>query len=289
MLAVLAQLSASAVWLPFVRRWLGTFGLAGATAATPDGRLPDGDQAHLTAARDGRHASRMTRRPVVAVVLVLAVSIGLAVTLSRPAATDRAAEGPDVPSPGRCRVRCGRHAVARSRARPRGLRLRPVLGDGRDDRRPPRGDRPDDDRPLLRHPPQERQPLDGENGYKRITGPTGRRIIAEARDRGARTELVYTSFGTAKNDAFFTNPDARERTVGELVALAGDLGVDGINVDVEQLGIEHIPAYGEFVGRLRTALREANPKARCRSPRRPTSAARRWPSRPAWPARTGSS
>jgi len=28
MLAVLAQLSASAVWLPFVRRWLGTFGLA---------------------------------------------------------------------------------------------------------------------------------------------------------------------------------------------------------------------------------------------------------------------
>ena len=40
----------------------------------------------------------MTRRPVVAVVLVLlAVSIGLAVTLSRPAA-DRAAEGLDVPS-----------------------------------------------------------------------------------------------------------------------------------------------------------------------------------------------
>ena len=38
----------------------------------------------------------MTRRPVVAVVLVLAVSIGLAVTLSRPAATDRAAEGPEI-------------------------------------------------------------------------------------------------------------------------------------------------------------------------------------------------
>jgi hypothetical protein len=29
MLAVLAQLSASAVWLPFVRRWLGTFGFVG--------------------------------------------------------------------------------------------------------------------------------------------------------------------------------------------------------------------------------------------------------------------
>jgi hypothetical protein len=28
MLAVLAQISASAVWLPFVRRWLGTFGFA---------------------------------------------------------------------------------------------------------------------------------------------------------------------------------------------------------------------------------------------------------------------
>jgi spore germination protein YaaH len=202
----------------------------------------------------------MTRRPVVAVVLVLAVSIGLAVTLSRPAATDRAAEGPDVPSP----------AVAGSAG---GVTPSPIPVPGHE----VYGFVPywEMDATIADHlaatdlttiglfsvTHRKNGSLStGENGYKRITGPTGRRIIAEARDRGARTELVYTSFGTAKNDAFFTNPDARDRTVGELVALAGDLGVDGINVDVEQLGIEHIPAYGEFVGRLRTALREANPK-----------------------------
>ena len=101
--------------------------------------------------------------------------------------------------------------------------------------------------------------LTNQNGYKRILGNTGQRIIREARDRGVRTELVYTSFGERKNDAFFTNDAARARTIDELVALAKEVGVDGINVDVELLGIEHIPAYGDFVGRLRTAVREAIP------------------------------
>ncbi|HEX5013836.1 MAG TPA: glycosyl hydrolase family 18 protein [Candidatus Limnocylindrales bacterium] len=96
-----------------------------------------------------------------------------------------------------------------------------------------------------------------QNGYRRILGPTGERIIREAHDRGVRTELVYTSFGERKNDAFFGNDEARARTIDELVALAKDLGMDGINVDVELLGVEHIPAYGDFVGRLRAAVREA--------------------------------
>jgi spore germination protein YaaH len=101
----------------------------------------------------------------------------------------------------------------------------------------------------------------GENGYKRITGAVGERILAGARERGVRTELVYTSFGERKNARFFTEPDARERTIPELVALARELGVDGINVDVELLEIEHFPAYGDFVGRLRAALRDAIPDA----------------------------
>jgi spore germination protein YaaH len=95
----------------------------------------------------------------------------------------------------------------------------------------------------------------GERGIKKIVGPIGRRLIAEAHDRGVRVELVYTSFGRAKNELFYTSPEAQARTIAALVALAGELGVDGINVDVELLDPEHIVAYGEFVGRLRSALR----------------------------------
>jgi hypothetical protein len=51
------------------------------------------------------------------------------------------------------------------------------------------------------------------------------------------------------------------RTVDELVALATRLGVDGINVDIEQLDAQNRPAYGEFLAALRTALLAANPKA----------------------------
>ena len=75
----------------------------------------------------------------------------------------------------------------------------------------------------------------GERGYGKIDGPLGHRLIADAHARGVRVELVYTSFGRAKNDLFFNAPEARERTIADLVSLAGKLGVDGINVDIELL------------------------------------------------------
>jgi spore germination protein YaaH len=203
----------------------------------------------------------MTRRSVVAVILaVLALSIGLAVAMSRPETSDRTADAAagGTPDPG----------VTASRS------PSPVPIPGHE----VYGFVPywEMDETIAAHLAATDLTTIGlfsvthrkngtlattQNGYKLITGPIGRRIIAEAGDRGARVELVYTSFGTAKNDAFFTDPKARDRTVDELVKLAGDLGVNGINVDVELLGLEHIPAYGEFVGRLRTALREANPAA----------------------------
>src|SRR5689334_22093809 len=33
-----------------------------------------------------------------------------------------------------------------------------------------------------------------QEGYRRIAGPIGRRIVADARERGARVDLTYTSF-----------------------------------------------------------------------------------------------
>jgi hypothetical protein len=127
-------------------------------------------------------------------------------------------------------------------------------------------------------------------GHRRITGALGRRIVADAHRRGQRVELVFTSFGTDRNGLFFgrlprstgaapssgpspalaptlpveTLPPAEapwHRTVPELVSLALDLGVDGINVDVEQLDELDRDAYGEFLVALRADLKAAIPDA----------------------------
>lgn len=114
----------------------------------------------------------------------------------------------------------------------------------------------------------------GRQGYRRITGDIGRRLIREAHERGSRVELVFTSFGEARNGRFFgrlapppsidglpgASPDPRasppwHRTVDELVALAVDLGVDGINVDVERLDAADHAAYHDFLSVLRSELR----------------------------------
>jgi hypothetical protein len=100
-----------------------------------------------------------------------------------------------------------------------------------------------------------------QNGYKRITGAVGDRMIREAHDRDVRVELVFTSFGNARNARFFGSLEVQDATIVSLVAMAKKLGVDGINVDVELLDFEFIPAYGGFVERLRLAAVAANPDA----------------------------
>ena len=53
---------------------------------------------------------------------------------------------------------------------------------------------------------------DNQTGYRRITGDLGQRLIREAHKRGTRVELVYTSFGEAKNRAFYGT--TRRRAAG---------------------------------------------------------------------------
>jgi len=124
-------------------------------------------------------------------------------------------------------------------------------------------------------------------GYKRISSDLGRRIIAEAHARRARVELVFTSFGGDRNGRFFgrlplagsgagansspppapsagsspapgtTGPPVVapwRRTVTDLTQLVQDLGVDGVNVDVERLDELDRAAYGEFLVALHGAL-----------------------------------
>ena len=99
----------------------------------------------------------------------------------------------------------------------------------------------------------------GQTGYKRITGDPGARIIREAHQRGVRVELVFTSFGEARNRALFANEARQDATIASLVALAGDLGLDGICVDIEGIDPLSVAEYGSFVRRLREAVVAADP------------------------------
>jgi spore germination protein len=105
----------------------------------------------------------------------------------------------------------------------------------------------------------------GELGYKRITGDRGRRLIAAAHRRGQRVELVFTSFGSALNTRLFADDPAaaerRARAARELLALAGDLGVDGLNVDVEQTEGDVSVGYASFLAALEAGLPGLGPKA----------------------------
>ena len=100
-----------------------------------------------------------------------------------------------------------------------------------------------------------------QTGYKRITGPIGKQLIREAHARGTAVQLVYTSFGTARNERFLTSTPVQDVTIAALVALTAKIGADGINVDIERLRADLIPAYGAFVGRLRDALHARLPNA----------------------------
>lgn len=99
----------------------------------------------------------------------------------------------------------------------------------------------------------------GQRGYRLITGDVGRRLIDEAHDRGTRVELVYTSFGGSRNRRLLEDPELQAMVIGSLVALGTDLGLDGINVDIEALDPLLVPAYATFVTDLRAAVVAADP------------------------------
>ena len=93
-----------------------------------------------------------------------------------------------------------------------------------------------------------------QSGYALITGDVGHRLIDEAHDRGTRVELVYTSFGTSRNRKLLGRPEMQATVISELVALVGELGLDGINVDIEALDPALLPAYSAFLVAIRAAV-----------------------------------
>jgi hypothetical protein len=98
------------------------------------------------------------------------------------------------------------------------------------------------------------------NGYAQVTGDAGRALINAEHGRGGRVDVVYTSFGSARNRRLFEDTGLQASVIASLVALIHDLGVDGVNVDVESLDPTLVPAYGQFVTDLRAAVRGADPE-----------------------------
>ncbi|MDR3544405.1 MAG: hypothetical protein P4L30_01385, partial [Candidatus Limnocylindrales bacterium] len=98
-------------------------------------------------------------------------------------------------------------------------------------------------------------------GWRAITSARGRRIAATAREHGVRVEITFTTFGNARNAAFFGSTAEQAATIAGLRALVANVGADGVNVDAELIAGTWFPAYGSFVGNLRAALRKDNPAA----------------------------
>jgi spore germination protein YaaH len=99
-------------------------------------------------------------------------------------------------------------------------------------------------------------------GYKKIAGPTGQAVVDAVHGRGGRVDLVFSSFGSGRNKTFFRKPAVQAAAITSVVEVARKVGADGLSLDVEQLDASLLGAYGDFVGRLRTALVAALPGAR---------------------------
>ncbi len=107
-----------------------------------------------------------------------------------------------------------------------------------------------------------------DNGYRAITSDRGAAIIAAARARGVRVELVFSSFVASRNRALFglvqdgstAGPETvRQGMAAAVVALAMSIGADGVNVDVENFDGTNLPGYAAFIGDVRTQLDAAGP------------------------------
>jgi spore germination protein YaaH len=101
-----------------------------------------------------------------------------------------------------------------------------------------------------------------QGGYRRITGAVGAEMIREAHERDVRVELVFTSFGRDRNEGFFSDREIQDATIAALVALVGELRLDGVNADVESLDPALLPEYGAFLRSLHDAVVAADPADR---------------------------
>ena len=112
-----------------------------------------------------------------------------------------------------------------------------------------------------------------QRGYKRITGDVGSQLIREAHDRGvARRARLHELRGGAQRTPLLLGPGGPGRDASQaLVALAErDSGSTASTSTSSRLDVEHVPAYGAFVGAPAGGGPGGEPgRRRSRSRRRP--------------------
>jgi spore germination protein YaaH len=98
-------------------------------------------------------------------------------------------------------------------------------------------------------------------GYQALMSERATQVIDAAHAAGVRTIVSFSSFGSARNDAFFADPVAQATFVDEAADLVASRGLDGADLDVELLSPSSVDGYAATAGALTTRLRAANPIA----------------------------
>jgi spore germination protein YaaH len=95
-------------------------------------------------------------------------------------------------------------------------------------------------------------------GYNAFMSDRATTIIDHAHAAGVRVVITFESFGSTHNHRFLPNATARARFVTQATALVAARGIDGANLDVENVSAADVPAFGQLVGATASALHGAN-------------------------------
>lgn len=99
-------------------------------------------------------------------------------------------------------------------------------------------------------------------GYTALMSTRATTVINAAHAAGVRAIVSFTSFGSAKNAAFFGTSTAastaRSTFIREAAALVVSRGLDGADLDVELISGTYFGAYASTAGRLTSRMRQTN-------------------------------
>jgi glycosyl hydrolase family 18 (putative chitinase) len=95
-------------------------------------------------------------------------------------------------------------------------------------------------------------------GYTALMSDRATGVIEAAHAAGVRVIVCFTTFGAAKNAAFFSSGAAQATFVAEAAELVTSRGLDGADFDVELLSGTYFGAYAATAGALAAQMRTSN-------------------------------